>query len=118
MSKDAITAVSSMHHLSGMYHRFEHCMPLAGHHKEGILNGSDWPDGCLGYAFNLVRPKHPGHRAGLLNSLLGSMLVFETQAQASAYRELITQVSLSIWLHTVCPVRQSTCCQSDNFGRC
>ena len=75
-------------------------MPLAGNHKEGILSGSDWPDGCLGYAFNLVRPKHPGHRASLLHSLLGSMLVFETQAQASAYRELVTQVS--VLMHFAC----------------
>ena len=52
----------------------------------------DWPQGCLGYAFNLVRPTKPGHRASLLYSLLGNVLLFETLADASAYRELVTQV--------------------------
>lgn len=52
----------------------------------------DWPQGCLGYAFNLVRPTKPGHRASLLYSLLGNVLLFETLADASTYRELVTQV--------------------------
>ena len=58
----------------------------------GSLGPSEWPQGCLGYAFNLVRPTRPGHRASLLYSLLGSVLVFETLQEASAYRELVTQV--------------------------
>lgn len=55
------------------------------------LAPQDWPQGCLGYAFNLVRPTKPGHRASLLYSLLGNVLLFETLADASAYRELVTQ---------------------------
>lgn len=46
----------------------------------------------MGYAYNLVRPTQPGHRASLLYSLLGNVLVFETLQDASAYRELVTQV--------------------------
>ncbi|KAL0055143.1 hypothetical protein WJX82_007626 [Trebouxia sp. C0006] len=57
----------------------------------GNLAPQDWPQGCLGYAFNLVRPTKPGHRASLLYSLLGNVLLFETLADASAYRELVTQ---------------------------
>lgn len=56
------------------------------------LGPNDWPGGCLGYAFNLVRPTRPGHRGSLLYSLLGTVLVFETLQDASAYRELVTQV--------------------------
>lgn len=56
------------------------------------MGPNDWPEGCLGYAFNLVRPMQPGHRARLLYSLLGNVLVFETLQNASAYRELVTQV--------------------------
>lgn len=56
------------------------------------LGPNDWPVGCLGYAFNLVRPARPGHRGTLLYSLLGTVLVFETLQDASAYRELVTQV--------------------------
>ncbi len=52
----------------------------------------DWLQGCLGYAFNLVRPTKAGHRGSLLYSLLGNVLLFETLADASAYRELVTQV--------------------------
>ena len=60
-----------------------------------------WPDGCLGYAVNLVRPVNAangspsGYRARVLTHLLGSTLVFETIAQASAYREHVTQVSIA-----------------------
>ena len=56
------------------------------------LGGQEWPLGCLGYTFNVVRPSQPGHRASILYSLLGSTLVFETLEHASAYRELVTQV--------------------------
>lgn len=57
------------------------------------LGPNDWPKGCLGYAFNLVRPTQPGHRGSLLYSLLGNVLVFETLQDASAYRELVAQVT-------------------------
>lgn len=65
---------------------------FAGNQGEGSVSATDWPAGCLGYAFNLVRPKVPGQRASLLYNLLGSVLVFETLEQAAAYRELVTQV--------------------------
>ena len=64
----------------------------AGGSGGGNLAPQDWPQGCLGYAFNLVRPTKPGHRASLLYSLLGNVVLFETLADASAYRELVTQV--------------------------
>lgn len=59
----------------------------------GQLGPKEWPGGCLGYAFNLVRPAWEGHRAALLAGLLGQTLVFETLQQASDYREYVTQVS-------------------------
>jgi len=64
----------------------------AGGSGGGNLAPQDWLQGCLGYAFNLVRPTKAGHRGSLLYSLLGNVLLFETLADASAYRELVTQV--------------------------
>ncbi|KAK9843600.1 hypothetical protein WJX84_002029 [Apatococcus fuscideae] len=55
------------------------------------LGPSDWPQGCLGYACNLVRPVIQGHRAAVLYPLLGSTLVFDTLPHAAQYRELATQ---------------------------
>lgn len=55
------------------------------------MAANDWPKGCLGYAFNLVRPVQPGHRATVLYCLLGQTLVFETLADAERYREFLTQ---------------------------
>lgn len=55
----------------------------------------DWPAGCLGYAFNLVRPTVAGQRSGVLAGLLGQTLVFDTLENASAYREYATQVRIS-----------------------
>ena len=40
-----------------------------------VLGAQEWPAGCLGYAFNLVRPVLQGHRADLLYPCLGSSLV-------------------------------------------
>ena len=37
------------------------------------LGPSDWPQGCLGYAFNLVRPVQPGHRRRLLYAILSQV---------------------------------------------
>eukprot|EP00884_Botryococcus_braunii_P005311 jgi/Botrbrau1/14781/Bobra.0284s0014.2 len=56
------------------------------------LGPLDWPDGCCGYAFNLVRPVISGHRTSLLQPLLGQTLVFETLRTAAQYRETMTQV--------------------------
>lgn len=39
------------------------------------LGPTDWPVGCCGYAFNLVRPVIPGHRASVLYAMLGQTLV-------------------------------------------
>ena len=52
-----------------------------------------WPEGCLGYAFNLVRPKRAGHRACLLYNMLGHTIVFRTLAEASAYRLDLAKVT-------------------------
>ena len=88
---------SCVHHSASCEVGTGHCAQLdglcsAGGSGGGNLAPQDWPHGCLGYAFNLVRPALPGHRAGLLYSLLGCVLVFETLQDASAYRELVTQV--------------------------
>ena len=42
------------------------------------LGPSEWPEGCLGYAINLVRPVLQGHRASLLYPMLGQSLVRRT----------------------------------------
>ena len=56
------------------------------------LGANDWPQGCVGYACNLVRPVAQGHRAQVLYPMLGSTLVFETLPYAAQYREFVTQV--------------------------
>lgn len=56
------------------------------------LGAEEWPAGCLGYAYNLVRPAARGHRASILCSQLGAVLVFETLQDGAAYREYMTQV--------------------------
>lgn len=64
--------------------------PLAA---DGVgMAASDWPIGCLGYACNLVRPLHRGHRASLLANLLGGALVFERLKEAEEYREFLSMV--------------------------
>lgn len=60
------------------------------------MSATDWPRGCLGYAFNLVRPVQRGHRASLLYNLLSSTLVFESLADAEAYREFLATVG-GLW---------------------
>ena len=89
-----------------LYPRYEKLCTSAGNQGEGSISGTDWPAGCLGYAFNLVRPKLPGQRANLLYNLLGSVLVFETQGQAAAYRELVTQVCMAAISLTLCTALQ------------
>ena len=54
---------------------------------KGVPAADEWPEGCLGYAFNLVRPTKKGARAALLYPLLGQTLVFESLETGSAYRE-------------------------------
>lgn len=56
------------------------------------MSATDWPRGCLGYAVNLVRPTHKGHRANVLFSQLSNMLVFETLQDAEEYKEFLSQV--------------------------
>lgn len=41
----------------------------------GTFGEGEWPQGCLGYACNLVRPTSPGLRARLLAEVLGQTLV-------------------------------------------
>lgn len=87
----------------GGYHRAsrweltQHCPPLSAPQAGGRyeLGAQDWPAGCLGYAYNLIRPVARGQRGGVLAGLLGPTLVFETLAHASAYREFMTQASAS-----------------------
>lgn len=52
-----------------------------------------WPQGCLGYAFNLVCPTRAGDRAHLLYNMLGHTIVFRTLAEASAYRLDVAKVT-------------------------
>ena len=52
----------------------------------------DWPDGCINFAVNLVRPVQEGHRKKILYRVLGSGLVFESLDSASNYREFVSQV--------------------------
>lgn len=61
-----------------------------------------WPEGCLGYAFNLVRPKELGHRALLLHGVMGHTLVFETEKLASAYKVYTAQVCLAPLMRLIC----------------
>lgn len=56
-------------------------------------DSSAWPQGCLGYSINLVRPQSSGDRTAVLKHVLGGLLVFETKALALEYREHVTQVS-------------------------
>ena len=51
-----------------------------------------WPDGCLGYAYNLVRPVRAGHRAAVLYPLLSGTLVFESLDTAHSYKEYMATV--------------------------
>jgi hypothetical protein len=49
-------------------------VPSAG--KSGAeLGPTDWPQGCLGYAFNLLRPVQLGHRRQLMFSAFNQVLV-------------------------------------------
>ncbi|KAL4529033.1 hypothetical protein Ndes2526B_g06875 [Nannochloris sp. 'desiccata'] len=61
--------------------------------KDGAGGSSSmtWPQGCLGYLCNLVRPVHTGHRATIIYGLLSGTLIFETLNDATAYREYVTQ---------------------------
>ena len=56
------------------------------------LAGDQWPDGCLGYAYNLLRPARPGDRAKVLYPLFTGTLVFETLETAHAYKEFMATV--------------------------
>lgn len=77
------------------------CLPLphqksnnSNNNKKDGAGGSssmNWPQGCLGYLCNLVRPVHTGHRATIIYGLLSGTLIFETLNDATAYREYVTQ---------------------------
>jgi chromosome segregation ATPase len=72
------------------------CLPLP-HQKVNNKDGAggsksmNWPQGCLGYLCNLVRPVHPGHRSTIIFGLLSGTLIFEALDDATAYREYVTQ---------------------------
>eukprot|EP00798_Chlamydomonas_sp_ICE-L_P006659 gene6659-3323_t len=59
--------------------------------RGSALPHDQWPDGCVGYAVNLVRPVIPNHRSSVLYSQIGKTLVFETLEKAAAYRQFVTQ---------------------------
>ena len=77
-----------------------HCPPRAGSQLcrrdagDGIAGpkAEQWPDGCLGYAYNLVRPVRPGQRAAVLYPLLSGTLVFESLDTAHSYKEFMATV--------------------------
>lgn len=71
-------------------------MLYAGDVREGELCSTDWPEGCLGYAFNLVRPTQSGLRAEVLYRLMGKTLVFTTFKLASSYAQFVTQASVCL----------------------
>ena len=73
----------------------------AGDVQEGELSSTDWPEGCLGYAFNLVRPTRPGLRAEVLYKMMGRMLVFTSLELALAYAQFVTQASICLSIPTV-----------------
>ena len=56
------------------------------------MGPNDWPEGCINFAVNLVRPVQEGHRKKALYSVLSQTLVFDTLESASSYREFVTQV--------------------------
>lgn len=49
---------------------------------------NDWPEGCVGYAFNLVRPAMKGHRASLLYPMLGQTLVSHRDLALHSLKEM------------------------------
>ena len=56
------------------------------------LGPDDWPEGCVNFAVNLVRPVQEGHRKKALYSVLSQTMVFDNLENASSYREFVTQV--------------------------
>lgn len=62
------------------------------------MKSLSWPEGCVGYLVNLLRPVHAGHRASVLYALCSGILVFESLAHGSAYREMLTSK-----LNMACP---------------
>ena len=74
---------------------------------EALAVGADaWPEGCLGYSYNLVRPVVRGHRAQLLHPMLQGSLVFETLESAGHYREFCSQV---LPTHSLYPIPTQWC---------
>lgn len=50
------------------------------------MGRQEWPDGCITFAVNLVRPVQQGHRKKILYRIMGSGLVFESlQIQGTGY---------------------------------
>ena len=64
---------------------------IAGLARHGLCP-EDWPDGCINYAVNLVRPVQRGFRKKILYPMLLDGLVFETLDSAKVYRRFVTQV--------------------------
>ena len=66
------------------------------------MGPNDWPEGCINFAVNLVRPVQEGHRKKALYSVLSQTLVFDTLESASSYREFVTQVCMMPLPHLPC----------------
>ncbi len=95
------------------------CFLLDGAGMSGLeLGPTDWPDGCINYAINLVRPVQQGHRKKVLYHLLSNGLVFEDLESAGRYREFVTQVCGFALTPTVYTVKRLMCHLNVNILRC
>ena len=54
--------------------------------NSGNLSAGSWPQGCLGFIVNLLRPTRPGLRTTVLQALLGRSILFDDLASAEQYR--------------------------------
>lgn len=64
---------------------------LAG--KSALETGpQDWPDGCINFMVNLVRPVQQGHRKKIFYRIFGRGLVFDSLDSASKYRDCVARV--------------------------
>lgn len=63
------------------------------------LGPTDWPQGCLGYVFNLIRPTQQGHRRQLMHSAFNQVLVSSCSSGAAG--------TYCVTLHMWKPVSQS-----------
>jgi hypothetical protein len=46
------------------------------------MGPTDWPEGCLGHAVNLMRPTQQGHRRKVMYSIFNKVLVCSNRIAA------------------------------------